>query len=84
MNENFFFTKKKLKCFKYAGKHLRELQKKVKSFDIGTILNESKKRIGRLEDIFILFTILEKMEKIILCVLKQNWYAKFATDQRSS
>lgn len=30
----------------YAGKHLKELQKKVQSFDIGTILNESKKRIG--------------------------------------
>lgn len=30
----------------YAGKHLRELQKKVQSFDIGTILTESKKRIG--------------------------------------
>lgn len=30
----------------YAGKHLRELQKKVQGFDIGTILSESKKRIG--------------------------------------
>jgi len=30
----------------YAGKHLKELQKKVQSFDIGTILSESKKRIG--------------------------------------
>jgi len=30
----------------YAGKHLKELQKKVQSFDIGTILNESKKRLG--------------------------------------
>ncbi len=33
--------------FKYAGKHLKELQKKVQSFDFGTILSESKKRIGR-------------------------------------
>ena len=32
--------------FKYAGKHLKELQKKVQSFDFGTILNESKKRLG--------------------------------------
>jgi hypothetical protein len=31
---------------KYAGKHLKELQKKVQSFDFGTILNESKKRLG--------------------------------------
>ena len=30
----------------YAGKHLKELQKKVQSFDFGTILNESKKRLG--------------------------------------
>jgi len=30
----------------YAGKHLKELQKKVQSFDIGTILSEGKKRIG--------------------------------------
>lgn len=30
----------------YAGKHLKELQKKVQSFDIGTILTEGKKRIG--------------------------------------
>lgn len=32
---------------KYAGKHLKELQKKVQSFDLGTILTEGKKRIGR-------------------------------------
>lgn len=30
----------------YAGKHLKELQKKVQSFDFGTILSEGKKRIG--------------------------------------
>jgi len=30
----------------YAGKHLNELKKRVQSFDIGTILNEGKKRIG--------------------------------------
>lgn len=30
----------------FAGKHLKDLQKKVQSFDIGTILSESKKRIG--------------------------------------
>lgn len=30
----------------YAGKHLRELQKKVQSFDLGTIMSEGKKRIG--------------------------------------
>jgi hypothetical protein len=30
----------------YAGKHLKELQKKVQSFDLGTILSEGKKRIG--------------------------------------
>lgn len=30
----------------YAGKHLKELQKKVQSFDFGVILNEGKKRIG--------------------------------------
>jgi len=30
----------------YAGKFLKELQKKVQSFDIGTILTESKKRLG--------------------------------------
>jgi very long chain acyl-CoA dehydrogenase len=30
----------------YAGKHLKELQKKVQGFDIGTILSESKKRLG--------------------------------------
>lgn len=30
----------------YAGKHLKELQKKVQSFDFGTILTESKKRLG--------------------------------------
>jgi len=29
----------------YAGKYLKELQKKVHNLDIGTILNESKKRI---------------------------------------
>lgn len=31
---------------RYAGKHLKELQKKVQSFDLGTIMSESKKRIG--------------------------------------
>lgn len=30
----------------YAGKHLKELQRKVQSFDFGTILTEGKKRIG--------------------------------------
>jgi very long chain acyl-CoA dehydrogenase len=30
----------------YAGKYLRVLQKKVKSFDFVTIINEGKKRIG--------------------------------------
>lgn len=30
----------------YAGKFLKELQKKVQSFDFGVILNESKKRLG--------------------------------------
>jgi len=30
----------------YAGKHLKELQRKVQSFDIGTILTEGRKRIG--------------------------------------
>lgn len=30
----------------YAGKHLRELQKKVQSFDLGVIMSEGKKRLG--------------------------------------
>jgi hypothetical protein len=30
----------------YAGKHLKELQKKVQSFDIGTIFSEGSRRIG--------------------------------------
>jgi len=30
----------------YAGKHLKELQKKVQGFDIGTIMSEGKKRLG--------------------------------------
>jgi hypothetical protein len=30
----------------YAGKHLKDLQRKVQSFDFGTILSEGKKRIG--------------------------------------
>lgn len=36
-----------LQGMNYAGKHLKELQKKVQSLDFGTILTESKKRIGR-------------------------------------
>lgn len=30
----------------YAGKHLRELQKSVQSFDLGVIMKEGKKRLG--------------------------------------
>jgi very long chain acyl-CoA dehydrogenase len=30
----------------FAGKHLKDLQKKVQGFDFGTILSEGKKRIG--------------------------------------
>ncbi|CAF0951253.1 unnamed protein product [Brachionus calyciflorus] len=36
-----------LQGMNYAGKHLKELQKKVQSLDFGTILSEGKKRIGR-------------------------------------
>lgn len=30
----------------YAGKHLKDLQKKVQKFDFGTIMSEGKKRLG--------------------------------------
>jgi very long chain acyl-CoA dehydrogenase len=55
MNVSLFLYLIKIKNFiinfakiykKYAGKHLKELQKKVQSFDVGTILSESRKRIG--------------------------------------